>query len=86
MFYTPGTSFTPRCTACETMRVPIVTDTRPEPGIDDVNMLMLAQLFLDFRPLEQNRLSFAPSLFVLGELDALHHQFGVTFFDRFDFH
>jgi hypothetical protein len=54
---------------------------RTEPGIDDVNMLMLTQLFFDFRPLEQNRLSFAPTLLVLGELDALHHQIGVGFFN-----
>ena len=35
MFFTPGTSFTPRWTACEMMRVPIVTETRPAPGSDE---------------------------------------------------
>ena len=32
MFLTPGTSLTPRCTACETMRWLIVTATLPTPG------------------------------------------------------
>ena len=32
MFLTPGTSFTPRCTACEMMRVVTFTVTRPAPG------------------------------------------------------
>jgi len=33
MFFTPGMSFTPRCTACDTIRVAMSTCTRPAPGI-----------------------------------------------------
>ena len=32
MFLTPGTSFTPRCTACETILWPTLTLTLPMPG------------------------------------------------------
>ena len=49
MFFTPGTSSTPRCTACETMRMPIVTVTRPAPGSDEsarVTILLSASCWL----------------------------------------
>jgi hypothetical protein len=64
------------------MRVIIGTQTR----IDDIDMLVLAQLFFDIRPLEKNFLAFAPALLFLGELDTVQHQFGMFFLDRLYFH
>ena len=49
-------------------------------------MFVLAQLFFDVRPSEQDLLSFTPPLLVLGEFDAVHHEFRVTFLDRLYFH
>src|SRR5207237_9820045 len=52
---------------------PMSMVVRTEPSIDHVNMFVLAELFLDVRPLEKNFLAFAPPLLVLGELYAMHH-------------
>jgi hypothetical protein len=52
-----------------------------QPRVDDINMFMLAQLLFDIRPLEKHVLSFASAYLLLGELYAVHRQFGMTFLD-----
>jgi hypothetical protein len=64
------------------MRVIVGTQTR----IDNINMLVLAQLFFDVGPFEENFLTFAPALLFLGEFDALQHELGVFLFDGLYFH
>ena len=65
---------------------PVRVIVRSQPSVDNVNMFMLAQLLFDVGPLEENLLPLAPPLLVLGELDAMHHQFGMGFLNRFYFH
>ena len=55
MFFTPGISFTPRCTACDTTFNPTVTVTRPAPGsaADRVAHQLLQALVLALRRVPQ---------------------------------
>src|SRR5215831_2779175 len=50
--------------------------------INDVNVLVLAQLLFDLRPFEQHLLLFATALLLLCKTHAVHAQFTVNFLDR----
>ena len=55
---------------------------RPQARVDDVNMLVLAQLLFNLGPFKKHVLLLATPLFVLCETNAVHHQSTMNFLDR----